>query len=83
MLLSDTHRDFVISTYMWAVSPSGGFGFFMHGFICVFVFLCTFRPFLQYFGAIFLLWEVSTLFLNPHWFMVRLHCLRAVRPADC
>ncbi|WVQ83345.1 hypothetical protein IAT38_005484 [Cryptococcus sp. DSM 104549] len=44
-------------------------GFVLHGAACLMVFLFSFRPFLAGFGAPFVLWELSTPFLNVHWFM--------------
>jgi hypothetical protein len=41
------------------------------GVACLAVFLFSFRPFMAGFGPPFLLWEISTPFLNIHWFMVR------------
>ena len=33
--------------------------------------MCVFcqRPFVNYYGCIFILWELSTPFLNIHWFL--------------
>ncbi|WVR04636.1 hypothetical protein IAU60_001647 [Kwoniella sp. DSM 27419] len=44
-------------------------GFVVHGAACLAVYLFSFRPFLAGFGPPFLLWELSTPFLNIHWFM--------------
>ncbi|KAJ3188754.1 hypothetical protein HDU85_004468 [Gaertneriomyces sp. JEL0708] len=45
-----------------------GFGFAIHGIACLVVFGLCFRPFLLYYGAVFLFFELSTPFLNIHWF---------------
>ncbi|KAI8587114.1 TLC domain-containing protein [Geranomyces variabilis] len=45
-----------------------GIGFALHGVSCLGVFLLSFRPFLMYYGAAFLMFELSTPFLNIHWF---------------
>ncbi|KAJ3008947.1 hypothetical protein HKX48_008257 [Thoreauomyces humboldtii] len=45
-----------------------GLGFALHGIACLAVFLLAFRPFLMYYGAAFLMFELSTPFLNVHWF---------------
>jgi hypothetical protein len=37
------------------------------GVACLFVYSGSYRPFLSYFGCRFLLWELSTPFLNIHW----------------
>ncbi|KAI9509608.1 DUF887-domain-containing protein [Russula earlei] len=46
-----------------------GIGFLLHGWVCLVLFLNTFRPFIAYYGARFLLWELSTPFLNIHWML--------------
>ncbi|KAK9244656.1 TLC domain-containing protein [Lipomyces tetrasporus] len=45
-----------------------GTGFAVHGVASLSVFLLSFRPFLMYYGPIFLYFELSTPFLNVHWF---------------
>ncbi|RKO84249.1 TRAM/LAG1/CLN8 homology domain-containing protein, partial [Blyttiomyces helicus] len=45
-----------------------GPGFAVHGVACFIVFIFSFRPFLMYYGAGFLMFELSTPFLNIHWF---------------
>ncbi|OMJ28598.1 putative TLC domain-containing protein [Smittium culicis] len=42
----------------------GGIGFALHGICCVLVFALAYRPSLQYYGAVFLMFEISTVFLN-------------------
>ncbi|KIJ35751.1 hypothetical protein M422DRAFT_782436 [Sphaerobolus stellatus SS14] len=44
-------------------------GFVIHGAACLTVYSQAFRPFLGYYGCRFLLWELSTPFLNAHWFL--------------
>ncbi|KAG8787223.1 hypothetical protein FRC15_009720 [Serendipita sp. 397] len=46
-------------------------GFILHGIACLTVFLFGYRPFLAYYGPRFLLWELSTPFLNLNWFFDR------------
>ncbi|KAI8054304.1 TLC domain-containing protein [Syncephalis plumigaleata] len=46
-----------------------GVSFLLHGVVCFSVYIFSFRPFLNYFGAVFLMFELSTPFLNIHWFM--------------
>ncbi|GAA96497.1 uncharacterized protein L969DRAFT_17948 [Mixia osmundae IAM 14324] len=53
---------------LWLIRKYG-IGFLAHGVGCFIVFLFTFRPFLNYFGAVFLVWEASTIPLNIHWFL--------------
>ncbi|KAK9366345.1 TLC domain-containing protein [Lipomyces kononenkoae] len=45
-----------------------GPGFAFHGVASLSVFLLSFRPFLMYYGPIFLYFELSTPFLNVYWF---------------
>ncbi|KAI8848331.1 TLC domain-containing protein [Chytridium lagenaria] len=42
----------------------GNAGFITHGIACLIVYTFSFRPFLQYYGAVFLMFELSTPFLN-------------------
>lgn len=49
-----------------------GVPFALHGVACFFVFIFSFTPFLNYYGASFLLFELSTPFLNIHWFCDKL-----------
>ncbi|KAG0316839.1 hypothetical protein BGZ99_006642 [Dissophora globulifera] len=46
-----------------------GVGFVFHGICSFTVYIFSFRPFLQYYGNVFLMYEMSTPFLNAHWFM--------------
>ncbi|EGG05256.1 uncharacterized protein MELLADRAFT_88188 [Melampsora larici-populina 98AG31] len=58
--------DIAVSTLM--VIKGNGIGFFLHAASCFIAFLYTIKPFGGYYGFVFLLWESSTIFLNPHWF---------------
>ncbi|KAF9353985.1 hypothetical protein BGX34_011275 [Mortierella sp. NVP85] len=49
-----------------------GIGFVFHGLCSFSVFIFSFRPFLLYYGSVFLMFELSTPFLNIHWFMDKL-----------
>ncbi|KAI0261345.1 DUF887-domain-containing protein [Gloeopeniophorella convolvens] len=49
-----------------------GVGFVVHGLACLIIYVNAFRPFLAYYGARFLLWELSTPFLNVHWYRDRM-----------
>ncbi|KAI8459970.1 TLC domain-containing protein [Phakopsora pachyrhizi] len=60
--------------FLWDTIISGiltirghGFGFLLHAISCFIAFFYSIKPFAGYFGFVFLLWEVSTIFLNPHW----------------
>ncbi|GAA5880421.1 hypothetical protein JCM3774_006444 [Rhodotorula dairenensis] len=50
-----------------------GIGFFLHGAVCLVAFLFTLRPFVLWCGPNFLIWELSTIFLNAHWLLDKLH----------
>ncbi|KAK9444332.1 TRAM/LAG1/CLN8 like protein [Metarhizium brunneum] len=49
-----------------------GLGTLAHAIAALLVFSLGFRPFVNYYGCIFILWELSTPFLNIHWFMDKL-----------
>lgn len=51
---------------------SHGIGFVFHGVFCFCIYGLSFTPFLMYFAIRFLIFEVSTIFLNFHWFMDKL-----------
>ncbi|TEB26657.1 DUF887-domain-containing protein [Coprinellus micaceus] len=44
-------------------------GFVIHGVACTLIYTMSFRPFVAYYGTRCLLWEISTFFLNIHWFL--------------
>ncbi|KAL0074993.1 TLC domain-containing protein [Phycomyces blakesleeanus] len=44
----------------------------VHGIASFSVFIFSFYPFVNYYGAIFLMYELSTIFLNFNWFMDKL-----------
>ncbi|KAH9989938.1 DUF887-domain-containing protein [Russula vinacea] len=46
-----------------------GMGFVIHGWTCLIIYFNGFRPFLAYYGPRFMLWELSTPFLNIHWML--------------
>ncbi|KAG0152361.1 hypothetical protein CROQUDRAFT_649752 [Cronartium quercuum f. sp. fusiforme G11] len=58
--------DIIVSSVL--VLKGYGIGFFLHAFSCFIAYLYTIKPFVGYYGFVFLLWEASTIFLNPHWF---------------
>ncbi|KAJ1967610.1 hypothetical protein H4R35_006662 [Dimargaris xerosporica] len=49
-----------------------GIGFAIHGLSALGVFLLSFRPFITPYGPVFIMFELSTPFLNIHWFMDKL-----------
>ena len=67
---------FAITTgyFLWDTMVSliylreNGPGFLIHAVLCCYVFVCSYKPFMQYYGVHFLLWELSSPFLNLHWF---------------
>ncbi|TWU73978.1 hypothetical protein ED733_005362 [Metarhizium rileyi] len=61
--------DFFVTTMNLDVF---GFGTLAHAIAALLVFSLGFRPFVNYYGCIFILWELSTPFLNIHWFMDKL-----------
>ncbi|KZT26569.1 hypothetical protein NEOLEDRAFT_1241024 [Neolentinus lepideus HHB14362 ss-1] len=46
--------------------------FVVHGLSCLAIYGMAFKPFLAYYGVRFLLWELSTPFLNIHYFLDKL-----------
>ncbi|KAF4986822.1 hypothetical protein FDECE_15755 [Fusarium decemcellulare] len=46
-----------------------GLGTLAHAVAALLVYSLGFRPFLNYYACVFILWELSTPFLNVHWFM--------------
>lgn len=49
-----------------------GWGMLVHAICALCVFACGFRPFVNYYGPIFILYELSSPFLNIHWFFDKL-----------
>jgi len=45
-----------------------GFGFLIHGVSCFLIYFFVFKPLFMYYGLCFLLYEMSTPFLNINWF---------------
>eukprot|EP01116_Phalansterium_solitarium_P023070 TRINITY_DN7891_c0_g1_i1.p1 TRINITY_DN7891_c0_g1~~TRINITY_DN7891_c0_g1_i1.p1 ORF type:complete len:259 (+),score=23.35 TRINITY_DN7891_c0_g1_i1:63-839(+) len=60
-----------------------GTGFVVHGVVCFFVYVFALAPFLMYYGAVFLLFEASTPFLNNHWFIDRVRSKLPGRAGMC
>lgn len=61
--------DTIIAIYFYKYQ---GISMVLHGIVSFSVFIFSFRPFINYYGAIFLMYELSTIFLNFHWFMDKL-----------
>ncbi|KAJ1734564.1 hypothetical protein LPJ72_002290 [Coemansia sp. Benny D160-2] len=49
-----------------------GLGFIVHAIASFGVYILSFRPSLQYYGASFIMFEASTIFLNINWWMDKL-----------
>lgn len=61
--------DLVVTSFNMDVF---GPGTLAHAIAALLVYSLGFRPFVNYYGCIFILWELSTPFLNIHWFMDKL-----------
>ncbi|KAJ1961825.1 hypothetical protein GGI12_003023 [Dipsacomyces acuminosporus] len=55
-----------------------GWGFMVHAVMSFGVYLLSYTPFLQYYGACFMMFEISTLFLNLHNSLEDTNCKDAV-----
>lgn len=47
-------------------------GFIIHGLACTLIFGLSYRPFMAFYGPSALVWEISTPFLNIHWYLDKL-----------
>ncbi|KAK0542286.1 hypothetical protein OC846_006682 [Tilletia horrida] len=56
----------------WVSILYDGPGFIAHGLVAMTAFVLAYRPVFMYDGLAFLLWELSTPFLNIHWFLDKL-----------
>ncbi|SCV67659.1 BQ2448_5270 [Microbotryum intermedium] len=56
-----------------AFVKSHGVPFVVHATSCCFIFFKAFTPFLNGIGPTFLIWELSTIFLHPHWWLDKLN----------
>ncbi|KAI8381501.1 TLC domain-containing protein [Radiomyces spectabilis] len=61
--------DTIIALYFYKYQ---GITMVFHGIASLSVFVLSFRPFVNYYGAIFLMYELSTIFLNINWFIDKL-----------
>ncbi|CAM1507379.1 Fc.00g070200.m01.CDS01 [Cosmosporella sp. VM-42] len=62
--------DLVVTSFNFSVF---GIGTLAHAVAALLVYSLGFRPFVNYYGCTFILWELSTPFLNVHWFMDKLN----------
>ncbi|KAJ2781893.1 hypothetical protein H4R18_002599 [Coemansia javaensis] len=68
----------VCSYFLWDIVVSIadvkklGIGFVVHAVSSFGVFILSFRPSLQYYGASFIMFEASTIFLNSNWWLDKL-----------
>ena len=58
--------DLKVSIHYWHLY---GHAFLIHAIMALSSFLFTYTPFLQFYVPYFLLFELSTIFINAHWFM--------------
>ncbi|KAG8885564.1 hypothetical protein FRB97_000472 [Tulasnella sp. 331] len=66
-LVSVSAAYFVWDT-LEAILSGNDVAFVLHGAACSFIYISGYRPFAVYFGPRALIWELSTPFLNMHWF---------------
>jgi TLC domain len=70
-------QGFVAGYFVWDAAASAahldvlGVGSLVHAVSALGITLLGFRPFANYYGVPFILYEVSTPFLNMHWFLER------------
>ncbi|PKI83193.1 hypothetical protein MVES_002932 [Malassezia vespertilionis] len=58
--------------FIWDIMISvryEGLPFILHGLLSFIALALAFRPLLMVYGAVFVIWEASTPFLNIHWFL--------------
>ena len=61
--------DLKVSIHYWHLY---GHAFLIHAVMALSSFLFSYAPFLQFYAPYFLLFELSTIFVNAHWFMSKL-----------
>ncbi|KIP08903.1 hypothetical protein PHLGIDRAFT_68644 [Phlebiopsis gigantea 11061_1 CR5-6] len=70
---AETANAVAVGYFLWdTIDATVNFtdlGFVLHGLACTIVYSFTFKPCFEYFSCRFLLWELSTPFLNIHWFL--------------
>lgn len=72
-------QAFALGYFVWDLAMSAayfdifGIGFLAHAASAVIVFTLGFRPFVNYYGPIFILFELSSPMLNFHWFFDKLN----------
>lgn len=57
--------DTILSIYNYKES---GLAMVIHGIACFLVYFLVFKPYLNFYGPVFLMFEISTIFLDIHWF---------------
>ncbi|KAI9326719.1 TLC domain-containing protein [Obelidium mucronatum] len=60
----------ILGYFIWDIYVSlqmGDPGFIVHGLSAFLVYFLCFKPFIMYYGAVFIMYELSTPFLNIHW----------------
>ncbi|KAJ1811767.1 hypothetical protein LPJ75_003985 [Coemansia sp. RSA 2598] len=72
--VAESAYSITVGYFLWDIIDTykniqiAGFGFMAHAIMSFGVYLLSFTPFLQYYGACFMMFEVSTIFLNVHLF---------------
>ncbi|KAI8322009.1 hypothetical protein GQ54DRAFT_304328 [Martensiomyces pterosporus] len=70
--VAETSFTVTVGYFLWDIINTynnvdiNGWGFMVHAVMSFGVYLLSYTPFLQYYGACFMMFEVSTLFLNLH-----------------
>ncbi|KAI5474343.1 TRAM/LAG1/CLN8-like domain-containing protein [Pseudohyphozyma bogoriensis] len=62
--------DLLISLYL---VKNQGVPFVVHAAACCFIFFKAYTPLLNGLAGSFLIWELSTIFLHPHWYLDKLN----------
>lgn len=77
--LGGAGQAFALGYFLWDLWMSSkyfdifGFGFLAHAISAVVVYSLGFRPFVNYYSPVFILFELSSPFLNIHWFCDKLN----------
>ncbi|KAJ1852366.1 hypothetical protein LPJ57_007669 [Coemansia sp. RSA 486] len=73
--VAESAYSITVGYFLWDIIDTykniqiAGLGFMAHAIMSFGVYLLSFTPFLQYYGACFMMFEVSTIFLNVHLFL--------------
>ncbi|KAI7829187.1 TRAM/LAG1/CLN8 homology domain-containing protein [Kickxella alabastrina] len=73
--VAETVYSVTVGYFLWDIIDTyknidiNGIGFMAHAVMSFGVYLLSYTPLLQYYGACFMMFEVSTIFLNFHFFL--------------